>query len=97
MKLSAEAIRDLGLISGWATAEEIERLRKEFDPPYSFEDFCNIMRTRENWSQMVVTRNKREGHIERVFDCKPLNDQLRLYVSSDLADEKIIEHTFQTE
>lgn len=95
MKLSAEAIRDL--IPGWAKAEEIERLRKEFDPPYSFEDLCNIIRTRENWSQIVVTRDKRRGHIERVFDCRPLDDQLRLHVFSDLEDERITDHVFQTE
>lgn len=95
MKLSAETIRDL--IPGWAVAEEVDRLRKEFDPPYSFEDFCNIMRTRENWSQIIVIRDERKGHIERVFDCKPLDDQLRLHVISDLADERIISHFFQTE
>lgn len=95
MKLSAEAIR--GLIPGWATAEEIERLRNEFDPPLSFEDLLNIMREFDNWSQIVILRDKRNGHIERVFDCKPLGDQLRLHVFSDLTDEKIVEHVFQTE
>ena len=35
--------------------------------------------------------------LQRILDCRPLNDQLRLYVLTNRADTKVLRYTFRNE
>ena len=74
-RIGTNEIREL--IPAWVSDLEIEKLRKEFDPEIPFHILKNIMRKSANWKR--IGKHTEGNEIERVFDCTPLDDQLRLY------------------
>ena len=63
-------------ISKWCQQNE-DFVCNEFSPKLTHSQF--LLSTKEaNWKRMSKTKNGNE--IERVFDCKPFDDQLRAYV-----------------
>lgn len=50
----------------------------------------------ENWELMDKETNK-DGTIMRSYNCIPLDDQLRAYITTDKTDEMIIGFLIQTE
>jgi len=94
--LSTESIRIM--IPGWATDEEVDMIRKEFEwNKLGPGDLVTIMRNPKNWKRF--SKFKKAAVVERVFKCKPLGDQLPLYiyVISDLSDKKILNYYFSTD
>ena len=92
-RIGTKALREL--IPSWITDSKVERLRKEFDPIMPFQDLKNLMINPSNWKRICKFQHGNE--IERIFDCRPLDDQLRLYVYTDLAEQKVLRFKFQTE
>lgn len=43
----------------------------------------------KNWKR-IIKRVTESGNIQRVFDCLPLDDQLRAYVTSNSTDTEIL-------
>lgn len=84
-----------GKIPSWVSDSEVNRLRKEFDPEMLFQELKDIMINPSNWKRDCKFQSAHE--ITRIFDCKPLDDQLRLYVYTDLTETKILRIEFQTE
>lgn len=82
------------LIPTWLTDEEIERLRNEFIPAIPKEKFEQIVKNEKSWKR--DSKRSIEGGFERVFDCRPLDSQLRLYVITD-RENNITSHYFQSE
>lgn len=58
-------------------------------------ELAAAMRKATNWRRMYKRREN--GMIERVFNCAPLDDQLRAYVYTDLGDSNIVDVRFETE
>lgn len=94
-RMGTEALR--GLIPSWVSDSEVERIRKEFDPEMSFQELKDIMTKSSNWKRIQKFQNDKNSPIERLFDCKPLDDQLRLLVYTNATDTKVIKIRFQTE
>ncbi len=68
------------LIPQWVTDTVISDIGGQFDPPILALEA--IMKNIKNWKR----ENKiiyPDGKIERIFDCRPLDGQLRLYVVSE--------------
>ena len=81
------------LIPSWINSQ-VETLRKQFDPEIEKEEFETLTKNPKNWKRII--KQKDGENILRVFDCKPFDDQLRLYVLLD-SSGKIISFEFQTE
>jgi hypothetical protein len=94
-RMGTEVLR--GLIPSWVSDSEVERIRKEFDPEMPFQELKDIMTKSSNWKRIQKFQNDKNSPIERLFDCKPLDDQLRLLVYTDATDTKVIKIRFQTE
>jgi hypothetical protein len=82
-------------IPEWLTRSEIDRLKSEFvsEEPEFYNSFESVVSNPKNWKRII--KKKVENGIERVFDCKPLDDQLRFYIITN--NEDIIEHYFSAE
>lgn len=91
-KISTKQIKEN--IATWIIPQ-IERLCKEFVPEYSKKEFQTLTEKPSNWKRMC--KDKSFNKIERIFDCKPFDDQLRLYVYTNLEDTEIISYSFHTE
>jgi hypothetical protein len=87
--MNSEEIKKL--IPSWLDYPLVERLRKEFE--LSKEDFDKKAKNPKKWKRIV--KEKRGELTLRIFDCKPFDDQLRLYVITER--EKIIKIDFRTE
>lgn len=93
-KLDVEYLKRV--IASSVTDSEVEKLRKEFLPELDFADLKGKMTEPSNWKQISKVRTD-DNKIERIFDCKPLEDQLRCYILTDSSDTRIVELYFQTE
>lgn len=83
-------------------SEKREMIIKEFcfDTDLEKQDFCSkdlpkAFSTR-NWKRRNKERRK-DGYIERSFDCTPFEDQLRAYVLTDSTDCKLLQVLVQGE
>lgn len=107
-RVTSEGIRTQ--IPSWLTDDEVLRLWRGFEPPEgTLEEFTKVVRTSKNWVRISKSgliqyfasasrRNPRQRYAwQRIYDCKPFDDQLRLYVTTDKDDEKITNHEFMTE
>jgi len=82
-------------IPAWMTDAEIERLRNQFDPAISTAVFAFVTRAASSWKR--ESKNHWGAGYERVFDCRPYEQQLRCYVYTDPTDTHIVRYVFQTE
>jgi hypothetical protein len=81
------------LIPSWINSQ-VETLRKQFDPEIEKEEFETLIKNPKNWKRIIKEKNGE--NTLRVFDCKPFDDQLRLYVLVNPSG-KILSFEFQTE
>lgn len=68
-------------------------IRNQFVPPLSDEDYKKTLKVK-NWSRLSKLTNsclcvKEHPGVERAFDCRPFEDQLRGYVHSDITDSVV--------
>lgn len=66
----------------------LDSIQNEFDEQLTrdqLESMCLV----KNWKRMSKSKNK-DGTIERGFNCKPFEDQLRAYVKTTNNDDKIL-------
>lgn len=88
MKITSEACKLL--ITEWCRNNS-DYISNQFIPPENpSESFLE-----KNWKRIYKTKIK-EG-IERGFDCKPYNDQLRAIIITNSKDENVISLVIQGE
>lgn len=85
------------MIPQWLTADEQRRIQAMFSPPIALEELAPILTNPKNWKRISKYYGGTEGDLQRIFDCRPLDDQLRLYVLTDRADTKVLRYTFRSE
>jgi len=93
------------MIAEWLNDVEVKHLYdcySEIDMDLTA--FGKLIRDSRNWRR--TTKRKVRGEMtvveaaldwERTFDCRPLDDTLRLYVRTDPTDSEVVRHNFQTE
>jgi hypothetical protein len=64
-----------------------QELNDQFCEELSSTEFA-AMQDEKNWKR--EEKYKEDGVIVRRFDCRPFDDQLRAYISTDLSDTKVI-------
>jgi len=66
-------------------------IRNEFDPPLTEEELEKTLKIK-NWKQEYKSSYQKlngKKYIERIFDCRPFDSQLRGYVYTDENDTRI--------
>jgi hypothetical protein len=94
-KLSTETIKNM--IPAWLTDQAIAEIRAQFDEPNDPRLSTDSLRNPKNWRRIHKSRGFLGRGWERIFDYRPAEDQLRLYVYSDDADETVVEYFFSAE
>lgn len=94
MKVTTAWIK--GQIVTWLTPEELARIARQFDPQQQVWHNEAALKTPSNWARETKSR-ERDGTIERVFDFRPFEQQLRLYVYTTADDSAVLRYVFQGE
>ncbi|OPZ36144.1 MAG: hypothetical protein BWY99_02077 [Synergistetes bacterium ADurb.BinA166] len=81
VKVAAKAVEDLGRIQSFFHPESVP---------------VEALASPRNWSRLSKERSE-DGNWLRVFDCRPLDDQLRAYVFTDVSDGNLLSITFEGE
>ncbi len=95
MKITTAYIKSL--IPNWWTSQELEQFRNKFIPAIPLVDFKKEVLNTKNWKRETKQKEYDSNNIERTFDCRSFEGQLRLYVCTDSIDSNILNHYFQTE
>ena len=79
--------------------ERKEQIRNEFVPPLRDEELA-FMFDPQNWEILNEEPDEfifGKKVMERIYNCEPLDDQLRAYVYTDMKDKTILKVEVQTE
>lgn len=77
-------------------ADNKDYINRQFTENLSEEIYSKVLEPR-NWRRRSKGMDYSGRGIERSFDCRPLDDQLRAYVITDVTDEKVLGLTVQGE
>ena len=85
------------LIPSWLDETQLENLYQQLAPTGQLlrltkDAFSSLVKDSENWKR--ESKQKIDGNLQRVLDCRPLNNCLKLQVITD-ANEQVIRHSFQ--
>lgn len=73
--------------------EKVDFIKKEFEPELTDEE-VKVTFDDNNWRRLSKSKDSYmipgRTIIERLFDCRPFDDQLRAYVYTDESDQHIL-------